>query len=113
MHRPGRETLVDALEAVSSVPGGRAYVPFELQQDLGREDRYSAALVELRRLAQALHHITNEPVPPGALDITLYRDDLKRHAVGPQPLVRKTESPFSIGIAARARKAVAQWPPWP
>ena len=26
-------------------------------------------------------------MPTGALDITLYRDDLMRHAVGPQPLV--------------------------
>ena len=32
----------------------------------------------------------------GVLDITLYRDDLMRHAVGPQPLVRRTEIPFSI-----------------
>ena len=35
-------------------------------------------------------------MPTGALDITLYRDDLMRHAVGPQPLVRSTEIPFSI-----------------
>ena len=35
-------------------------------------------------------------VPTGALDITLYRDDLMRHTVGPQPLVRSTEIPFSI-----------------
>ena len=35
-------------------------------------------------------------VPTGALDITLYRDDLMRHAVGPQPLIRRTEIPFSI-----------------
>jgi pyrimidine operon attenuation protein/uracil phosphoribosyltransferase len=35
-------------------------------------------------------------VPTGALDITLYRDDLMRHPVGPQPVVRKTEIPFSI-----------------
>ena len=35
-------------------------------------------------------------MPTGALDITLYRDDLMRHAVGPQPLVRRTEIPFSI-----------------
>ena len=34
--------------------------------------------------------------PTGALDITLYRDDLMRHQVGPQPLVRRTEIPFSI-----------------
>jgi len=35
-------------------------------------------------------------VPTGALDITLYRDDLMRHAVGPQPVVRSTEISFSI-----------------
>ena len=35
-------------------------------------------------------------VPTGALDITLYRDDLMRHAVGPQPVVRRTEIPFSL-----------------
>jgi pyrimidine operon attenuation protein / uracil phosphoribosyltransferase len=49
-----------------------------------------------KRLAKALQQITDEPVPTGALDITLYRDDLMRHAVGPQPLVRRTEIPFSI-----------------
>ncbi len=58
-----------------------------------------------RRLAQSLHDINKgrrEPdaldadVPTGALDITLYRDDLMRHAVGPQPVVRRTEIPFSI-----------------
>jgi pyrimidine operon attenuation protein/uracil phosphoribosyltransferase len=35
-------------------------------------------------------------VPVGMLDITLYRDDLMRQPVGPQPLVRRTEIPFSI-----------------
>ncbi len=49
-----------------------------------------------RRLADVLQQITNESVRTGALDITLYRDDLMRHAVGPQPLVRRTEIPFSI-----------------
>ena len=49
-----------------------------------------------RRLADRLASISGEPVPTGALDITLYRDDLMRHAVGPQPLVRSTEIPFSI-----------------
>src|SRR5215510_5084159 len=49
-----------------------------------------------RRLARSLVEITHEEVPTGALDITLYRDDLMRHAVGPQPLVRRTEIPFSI-----------------
>lgn len=49
-----------------------------------------------RRLATSLMEITGEAVPTGSLDITLYRDDLMRHAVGPQPLVRRTEIPFSI-----------------
>jgi pyrimidine operon attenuation protein/uracil phosphoribosyltransferase len=49
-----------------------------------------------RRLARSLTEISGDDVATGALDITLYRDDLMRHAVGPQPLVRKTEIPFSI-----------------
>ncbi len=49
-----------------------------------------------RRLAEQLQQITGRAVPTGALDITLYRDDLMRHAVGPQPLVRSTDIPFSI-----------------
>ncbi len=49
-----------------------------------------------RRIAQNLHVIVGDEVLCGALDITLYRDDLMRHVVGPQPLVRKTEIPFSI-----------------
>jgi pyrimidine operon attenuation protein / uracil phosphoribosyltransferase len=49
-----------------------------------------------RRLARALREITGQDIPTGALDITLYRDDLMRQAVGPQPLVRRTEIPFSI-----------------
>jgi pyrimidine operon attenuation protein / uracil phosphoribosyltransferase len=49
-----------------------------------------------RRLARSLRDITGHEVPTGALDITLYRDDLMRHAVGPQPQVRRTEIQFSI-----------------
>jgi pyrimidine operon attenuation protein/uracil phosphoribosyltransferase len=49
-----------------------------------------------RRIAHALRDINHEEVPTGSLDITLYRDDLMRHAVGPQPVVRRTEIPFSI-----------------
>jgi pyrimidine operon attenuation protein/uracil phosphoribosyltransferase len=49
-----------------------------------------------RRVARTLKEITHDDVATGALDITLYRDDLMRHAVGPQPLVRRTEIPFSI-----------------
>jgi pyrimidine operon attenuation protein/uracil phosphoribosyltransferase len=59
-----------------------------------------------RRIAHALKNINkgrpdgpdalNAEIPTGSLDITLYRDDLMRHAVGPQPVVRRTEIPFSI-----------------
>ena len=49
-----------------------------------------------RRLAASIADISGHEVSTGALDITLYRDDLMRHAIGAQPLVRKTEIPFSI-----------------
>jgi pyrimidine operon attenuation protein/uracil phosphoribosyltransferase len=49
-----------------------------------------------RRLAQAIHDIHHHDVPTGALDITLYRDDLMRIAVAAQPVIRRTEIPFSI-----------------
>jgi pyrimidine operon attenuation protein/uracil phosphoribosyltransferase len=49
-----------------------------------------------KRLAKAIHEINGHEVPTGALDITLYRDDLMRTAVGAQPVIRKTEIPFSI-----------------
>ena len=49
-----------------------------------------------RRLARTLKEISGHDIPTGALDVTLYRDDLMRHAVGPQPVVRRTEIPFSI-----------------
>ena len=49
-----------------------------------------------RRLARSIKEITGDEVPTGSLDITLYRDDRMRHAVGPQPVVRRTEIPFSI-----------------
>ena len=49
-----------------------------------------------QRLARSLLEITGREVPTGALDITLYRDDLMRKAVAPQPVLRRTEIPFSI-----------------
>ena len=49
-----------------------------------------------KRLARAIHEVSGHAVPTGALDITLYRDDLMRHAVGAQPVIRRTEIPFSI-----------------
>jgi pyrimidine operon attenuation protein / uracil phosphoribosyltransferase len=49
-----------------------------------------------KRIAKSIQDISSSAVPTGALDITLYRDDLMRTPVGPQPVVRKTEIPFSI-----------------
>jgi pyrimidine operon attenuation protein/uracil phosphoribosyltransferase len=49
-----------------------------------------------RRLSAELERIAGKAVPTGALDITLYRDDLMRQAVGPQPLVRSTDILFDI-----------------
>lgn len=49
-----------------------------------------------RRLARIVHDITDHEVPTGSLDITLYRDDLQRHAAGAQPVIRSTDILFSI-----------------
>ena len=49
-----------------------------------------------KRIAKSIHDVSGHDVPTGALDITLYRDDLMRTPLGPQPVVRKTEIPFSI-----------------
>jgi pyrimidine operon attenuation protein/uracil phosphoribosyltransferase len=48
------------------------------------------------RLASELKTIAGADVPTGALDITLYRDDLRHHAARPQPVIRSTDVPFSI-----------------
>jgi pyrimidine operon attenuation protein/uracil phosphoribosyltransferase len=72
-----------------------------LERNRGGED---LALVGIRtrgvplakRLAATIRSINHLEVPTGALDITLYRDDLMRHPIGAQPLVRSTDIPFSI-----------------
>ena len=72
-----------------------------IERNRGVED---LALVGIRargvplaaRLATHLREIAGVDVPTGSLDITLYRDDLMRTPVGPQPVVRRTEIPFSI-----------------
>jgi pyrimidine operon attenuation protein/uracil phosphoribosyltransferase len=48
------------------------------------------------RLAADLQTLSGTDVPVGALDITLYRDDLMGHAAGAQPVIRRTEIPFSL-----------------
>lgn len=47
-----------------------------------------------QRLAECLRKIDHTEIPVGALDITLYRDDLT--LVANQPVVRKTEINFDI-----------------
>ena len=49
-----------------------------------------------QRLSRTLAKISEAKIPTGSLDITLYREDLMRHTVGPQPVLRQTEIPFSI-----------------
>ena len=49
-----------------------------------------------KRLAHTIREINQHEIPTGTLDITLYRDDLMRTAVGAQPVIRRTEIPFSI-----------------
>lgn len=54
----------------------------------------SRGLPLAERLSQALEARLGHPVPVGALDITLYRDDLTEK-IG-TPLVRPTEIPFPL-----------------
>ena len=49
-----------------------------------------------KRIARLIKEISGVDVPTGALDITLYRDDLMRQPIGAQPRVGRTEIPFSI-----------------
>lgn len=46
------------------------------------------------RLSRKLQEIAGISVPVGALDITLYRDDLSE--IDSQPVIKKTEIPFSL-----------------
>jgi pyrimidine operon attenuation protein/uracil phosphoribosyltransferase len=49
-----------------------------------------------RRIADAIEQFEGVKVPTGALDITLYRDDLQLLTVSRQPIVRPTQIPFDI-----------------
>ena len=65
-------------------------------EELGLVGIRSRGVPLARRLARSIKEISGHDVPTGALDITLYRDDLMRHAVGAQPVVKSTDIPFSI-----------------
>ena len=68
----------------------------------GRRDGATLALVGIRtrgvplaqRLAQRLHDKHSIDAPVGALDITLYRDDLSQ--IAHAPVLRGTEVPFGV-----------------
>jgi len=47
-----------------------------------------------KRLAAEIEAIEGRPIPVGALDITLYRDDLS--LIAPNPILHATEIPFDI-----------------
>jgi pyrimidine operon attenuation protein/uracil phosphoribosyltransferase len=49
-----------------------------------------------RRIADNIEKVEGVLVPTGALDITLYRDDLQLRTISQQPIVRPTEIPFDI-----------------
>jgi len=46
------------------------------------------------RIADILEEREGTPIPRGALDITLYRDDLQ--TVGPRPVVGRTDLPWAL-----------------
>ncbi len=47
-----------------------------------------------QRLAKEIQAIDQQPIHVGALDITLYRDDLSR--IGPHPIVHATDVTFDV-----------------
>lgn len=47
-----------------------------------------------RRLAENIEHFAGLTVPVGALDISLYRDDLS--SLDPRPIVRRTDIPAGV-----------------
>ncbi|HSG01286.1 MAG TPA: bifunctional pyr operon transcriptional regulator/uracil phosphoribosyltransferase PyrR [Vicinamibacterales bacterium] len=63
--------------------------------DIGLVGIHARGVPIAARLAAALEAITGQSVATGALDITLYRDDLMRQSKS-QPVVRQTDIPFSL-----------------
>jgi len=47
-----------------------------------------------KRIAERIKTLGKKEIPLGALDITLYRDDLS--VIAPQPVVHQTEIPFNL-----------------
>src|SRR5881397_1495220 len=96
MSRPERTTILDA-RAVSRALQHMAVAVLELAH--GTDDlvlvgiqRRGVQLAE--RLAQLIEREEGTSVPRGALDITLYRDDLE--VVGPKPVIGETHLPGDL-----------------
>ncbi len=49
-----------------------------------------------QRIASAIEVFEGARIPTGAVDITLYRDDLQLRTISQQPIVRPTEIPFGM-----------------
>jgi pyrimidine operon attenuation protein / uracil phosphoribosyltransferase len=96
MARPDRTTLLDA-RALSRALQRMAVEVLELAQ--GTERLVLIGIqrrgVELAaRIAKLIEHDEGVVVPRGALDITLYRDDLE--TVGPKPVIGETRIPVDL-----------------
>jgi pyrimidine operon attenuation protein/uracil phosphoribosyltransferase len=65
-------------------------------EDLGLIGIHARGVPIAARLAAAIRAITGTEVATGSLDIALYRDDLMRQPAAHQPVMRRTEIPFSL-----------------
>jgi pyrimidine operon attenuation protein / uracil phosphoribosyltransferase len=86
----GLESLLASL-ATQIAKGRRSQSPLRL---VGIRTR---GVPIARRLAERLHRLLGEPVPVGAVDITLYRDDMNQ--ADHWPVLRGTEIPFPVDDA--------------
>ena len=96
MSRPQRTTILDA-RALSRALQRMAVEVLELAQGtdglvLIGIQRRGVELAE--RIAQLIEQAEGVVVPRGALDITLYRDDLE--TVGPKPVIGETRIPADL-----------------
>jgi pyrimidine operon attenuation protein / uracil phosphoribosyltransferase len=96
MARPDRTTLLDA-RAMTRALQRMAVEVLELAQ--GTEDLLLIGIqrrgVELaERIARLIEKDEGVEIPRGALDITLYRDDLE--TVGPKPVIGETRLPGDL-----------------
>ncbi|HYT71992.1 MAG TPA: bifunctional pyr operon transcriptional regulator/uracil phosphoribosyltransferase PyrR [Gemmatimonadales bacterium] len=96
MSRPERTTILDA-RALSRALQRMAVEVLELAQGtdglvLIGIQRRGVELAE--RIAQLIEQAEGVVVPRGALDITLYRDDLE--TVGPKPVIGETRIPADL-----------------